>query len=387
MEPIKIQKVINYMEHHLDGEIDLSAITILVNASESDIQRSFKMITGLTIKEYIHNRRMTRAALTLKANEKRIMDIALDYGYKTAESFSKAFKQFHGCTPMEAKDPSRSIRYFNPIVIKLAKKGGNVIDYSECKRFHPVIEYYNASREHGRLTESQSSKLEFLVTMKYLHEVIPNGSRVLDCCAGTGIYAFELAKKCSVVAGDLVPQHLDMIRQLQQENPSLEQICELDVCRMKQFQRDSFDVVLCMGALYHLFSEEKRYQAVEECVRVCRPGGILVFTYLNRWGSFYNGLANNLKPLDLLYREFDSGVHEGVFYRTTPSEIDKMCDHYKLECMYHVGVDHLSYLSSERVDALEKTEYARLVEWQLKAAEDRTILGTSLHGLWIGRKT
>ncbi len=124
MEPIKIQKIIDYIEAHLTEELSYKQFAAMVAVSEADLQRSFKMITGVTISDYIRYRRLSCAAVDLKNNHK-VLDAAFNYGYQTAESFTKAFKQYHGCTPMEAKDVNQAIRYFNPLVVKLAKRGGN----------------------------------------------------------------------------------------------------------------------------------------------------------------------------------------------------------------------------------------------------------------------
>ena len=387
MEPIKIQKVIDYIDVHLTEELSYERIAAMVAVSEADLQRSFKMITGMTISEYIRYRRLSSAAIDLQNNQK-VVDVAFNYGYQTAESFSKAFKQYHGCTPMEAKNVNQAIHYFNPLVVKLAKRGGNV---TECRAEHienidTITAYYNASNEQSRLKKNRHSQIEFLISMKYLQEVIPASSRILDCCAGAGVYAFALATQHRVVAGDLSEKHVAQMQKLQEESPQLEEIHRLDVRHMDIFEDESFDAVLCMGALYHLFSYADRMNAMGECVRVCKKGGTLAFAYLNKWGNFYNGMINNLKFMDLLYREFDSGNHENIFYRTTAEEINEMCRALNLTCLHNIGVDHLAFLSSERIDAMNDEEYARLLDYQLKATREPNIAGASLHGLWIGRK-
>lgn len=53
MEPIKIQKVIDYIEAHLTEELSYKQFAAMVAVSEADLQRSFKMITGVTISDYI----------------------------------------------------------------------------------------------------------------------------------------------------------------------------------------------------------------------------------------------------------------------------------------------------------------------------------------------
>ena len=52
----------------------------------------------------------------------------------------------------------------------------------------------------------------------------------------------------------------------------------------------------------------------------------------------------------------------------------------------HIRVDHLAFLSSERIDAMSDEEYAHLLDYQLKATQESNIAGASLHGLWIGKK-
>ena len=110
MEPIKIQKVIDYIEENLKEELSYNAVATMMAVSEADLQRSFKMITGFTISEYIRYRRLTNAAIDLKKSGSKVLDIALTYGYQTAESFSKAFKQYHGCTPIDIKNTNQVIQ-------------------------------------------------------------------------------------------------------------------------------------------------------------------------------------------------------------------------------------------------------------------------------------
>lgn len=97
-------------------------------------------------------------------------------------------------------------------------------------------------------------------------------------------------------------------------------------------------------------------------------------------------MINNLKSMEQLYREFESGNNEDIFYRTTAEEIESLCGGQGLECIYNIGVDHLAFLSSEKIDAMDEQEYQKILEYQLKASAERNIAGTSLHGLWIGKK-
>jgi len=60
-------------------------------------------MTGLTLGEYIRNRRLSLAAGDLLSTEDKIITIAFKYGYQTAEGFTKAFKRQFGYSPSSVR--------------------------------------------------------------------------------------------------------------------------------------------------------------------------------------------------------------------------------------------------------------------------------------------
>jgi AraC-like DNA-binding protein len=77
---------------------------------------------GMTIGEYIRNRRLSLAAQDLLRQDGRIIDVAMRYQYDTQESFSKAFTRFHGVSPSKVQ-PGR-VKLFHPLSINIAIQGG-----------------------------------------------------------------------------------------------------------------------------------------------------------------------------------------------------------------------------------------------------------------------
>lgn len=68
-----------------------------------------------------------------------------------------------------------------------------------------IYEFYRENDEDIRLKRAKVNNMEFLTTMKYIEQVCVPESKILDACAGTGVYAFHLANNgFKVVAGDLV---------------------------------------------------------------------------------------------------------------------------------------------------------------------------------------
>lgn len=124
-----VQKAIHYIEDHLLGDLDYPEIAKEANVSPYHFQRIFHILSGFTLGEYIRNRRLTLAAAELQANECKIIDIAMKYGYDTPESFSRAFERFHGVLPSAARELGAGLKSFSRLSIKVILEGGSVMDY------------------------------------------------------------------------------------------------------------------------------------------------------------------------------------------------------------------------------------------------------------------
>ena len=98
-----INNAIIFIEKNLLSDITVEDIAAHVYASYSNFARIFYLITGITLSEYIRNRRLSLAGRELLTTDAKVIDIALKYRYETPESFSKAFSRFHGISPSEAK--------------------------------------------------------------------------------------------------------------------------------------------------------------------------------------------------------------------------------------------------------------------------------------------
>ncbi|MGN6710286.1 helix-turn-helix domain-containing protein [Anaerocolumna jejuensis] len=100
---VMMNEVIEYVEDHLESNIDFEEISKLSGYSWFYLQRLFTGIAGITLFEYVRRRRMTLAASELMDSSIRVLDLALKYGYESADSFSRAFRNVHGASPSEAR--------------------------------------------------------------------------------------------------------------------------------------------------------------------------------------------------------------------------------------------------------------------------------------------
>ncbi|GCE24176.1 helix-turn-helix domain-containing protein [Dictyobacter kobayashii] len=93
-----IQHSIDYIEENLQGEIRVDELARIAGFSPYHYYRVFNAYVGIPVVDYIRRRRLAHAAAQLACG-KRIIDIALDYGFDTHNGFAKAFRKTYGCSP------------------------------------------------------------------------------------------------------------------------------------------------------------------------------------------------------------------------------------------------------------------------------------------------
>lgn len=95
----KINKGIDFIEQNLSNDIELSDVSNAAGVSQWHFQRIFTALTGETLKSYIRSRRLSFALRSLLNTEKRIVEIAIEAGYESQESFTRAFQNKFNMTP------------------------------------------------------------------------------------------------------------------------------------------------------------------------------------------------------------------------------------------------------------------------------------------------
>jgi ubiquinone/menaquinone biosynthesis C-methylase UbiE len=245
--------------------------------------------------------------------------------------------------------------------------------------------YYERYDEENRLFRSNSQQIEWLTTIHYFDRLFAPGSKILDCCAGTGRYALHLAEQGHIVtAGDLVEYNVELIK-TKPGAERLAEICRCDALSMPQFADDSFDVVLCMGALYHLRTNDLRAQAVRESMRVCKPGGMVAFAYITKIGAVLANLGDDLSKITGLMNLLND-TDEGIFFCAYPREIESITAACGLKKLHHIGVDGINQVIRDKLNAASDEHFRQFMEYHLRTCEDESIIGVSTHGLLIGQK-
>jgi Uncharacterized protein conserved in bacteria len=130
MDSLKaMNDAMSYIERHLAEEIDYTEAARRAYCSAYHFKKMFTFLAGIPLSEYVRRRRLTLAAYELQGGDMRVIDIAVKYGYSSADAFARAFQQLHGMTPSEAKASSHSFKAYPPMTFQLTVQGGVEMNY------------------------------------------------------------------------------------------------------------------------------------------------------------------------------------------------------------------------------------------------------------------
>lgn len=201
-----IQNAINYIEEHLTEEIDYEIVAKEASCSSFYLQRIFSILCGMTLGDYIRNRRLTLAGNELSAADDKVIDIALKYGYESPESFTRDFSRFHGVTPSKAKKDGSKLKSFSRLSVKITLSGGNIMDYKIIeKNAFDIIEKVEAHTVEN--SENAKSIPDFWMrshndgTVKTLLDTTTDRTYIFGVCYGNlpenaKTFDYSIAAKC-----------------------------------------------------------------------------------------------------------------------------------------------------------------------------------------------
>ena len=125
----RLNQAINYIEEHLKEDIDYEQLGKIACCSAYHFQRMFTYMAGIPLSEYIRRRKMSLAAVELQGGDKKVIDVAGEYGYRSPTAFNRAFQGIHGVAPSAVKNEGVSVKSFPPIAFKITVKGVEEMNY------------------------------------------------------------------------------------------------------------------------------------------------------------------------------------------------------------------------------------------------------------------
>lgn len=164
-----IQKVVEYIESHLEESLDLDSLCKVSGYSKYHLSRMFSDITGFSMHHYIQRRRLTEAAWMLIFTDKTIMEIALSAGYQTQQSFTVSFRTLFKCSPQAF----RKKRAFYPFQLKF------MVDGAKGLRGDKIMEIRTVESDKILLVGyRKSTRFGFFVIGQCWHKIHANKNRI-----------------------------------------------------------------------------------------------------------------------------------------------------------------------------------------------------------------
>src|SRR5277367_2842601 len=119
----KIDRVIDYLRGNLDRRVRLAELADVACFSEFHFHRIFTAVSGETLNNFTNRLRLEKAARLLRYSEQSVTDIALDCGFSSSATFSRAFRSGYDTSPSRFR------------------KSGEIKKSKICKELFPREEY------------------------------------------------------------------------------------------------------------------------------------------------------------------------------------------------------------------------------------------------------
>lgn len=260
-----------------------------------------------------------------------------------------------------------------------------------------VKEFYNyAYDEWSRL---ERHRIEFEMTKKAMDQYIAPNSEVLDVGGGPGRYSIYLAGQGhSVTLFDLSENLVGQAKEnARSAGVKLRQFIAGSVLELDRYLPDkSFDTVLCMGPMYHLLEEDERAAAIRQCLDRLRPGGTLIVAFISAYAPILEQMKKCPREIRTIKESFLGLLKDGRAYDNSgftdayfidPSNIKPFFRGFDIEAVKLMAAEGVGILCEDSLQSLPEEEFMEWIDLFYKIADHETVLGSSMHLLYIGRKT
>ena len=255
-----------------------------------------------------------------------------------------------------------------------------------------IKDWYSNKEEEFRATKSRAEGIEFHFTQKIIDKYISKEFNVIEIGCATGYYGIYCANKCKQYTGiDLSPDNLKIFDdKIKNENIPNIKTSLGDAVNLVNIESNNYDLVMVLGPMYHLNTEE-RDLAFAEAKRICKNNGIVIFAYINKIGAYLQSgvlchpeIYPNKKATECVIVKGIDDFHAGVIYYTTPIEMEQLAKKHDLNIIKNVGVDFL--FNVEQINNMDEEKFERWLEFSEYMCESERCTELSIHALLICRK-
>lgn len=258
------------------------------------------------------------------------------------------------------------------------------------KEMTDLEKYYNKFNEDKRLTR-RHGQVEFITSMKYIHECIDDRKcvKILDIGAGTGRYSVALANEGhDVTAVELVKYNLGILK----SKKSAVKAMQGNALKLSKLADNTFDITLLFGPMYHLFGFDDKIKALNEAKRVTKPGGKILVAYcMNEYSILTYGFKQNHIKEVVEAGKVTKDFHcipepKDLYDYVRIEDIDKVRDAADLKRIKLISADGQADLMRTVLNAMDEETFKLFVEYHLATCERQELVGAGAHTVDILEK-
>lgn len=254
-----VQRMQLYIETNINSPITLSTLAREAGYSQWHSARIFKDLTGKTPFEYIRALRLSKAALELRDNKPKVIDVAFDFVFDSHEGFTRAFNKQFGISPKKYSENPTPIKLFMP---------------------HPIREYYlTFEKGEKTMTDKKNTAIFVQVVERPKRKLIlkrgQKASNYFEYCEETGCDVWGILTSIKEAmyepAGMWLPKKLvppgtseyiqgvEVSDDYSGEIPDGFDVISLAPCKMMIFQTEPYDDEIFMEVIEELQNSIKKY--------------------------------------------------------------------------------------------------------------------------------
>ncbi len=255
-----VNRMQDFIESHIHQPITLHMLADTAGYSPWHAARVFKAVTGKSPFDYIRTVRLSRAALRLRDEEVKIVDVAFDFVFDSHEGFTRAFSKHFGLSPQQYSKVKPKVRLFVP---------------------RPIRDYHlTTGKGEGKMSEKQKANTIFVQVVErparklilkrgiqaedyyaYCEEV---GCDVWDVLTGIREALYEpmgmwLPPKLRKPGTSIYAQGVEVSADYSGKVPDGLELIELPPCKMMIFQGQPYDDAVFEEAIGNFWEVIKNY--------------------------------------------------------------------------------------------------------------------------------
>lgn len=254
-----------------------------------------------------------------------------------------------------------------------------------------IDRYGDGRREENRSSGSRADYImEYKYTKRIVDRYVTRESNIVEIGCGTGYYGIYLADKCLKYTGvDITPGNINLLNTKINEL-GLSNVSGFvgDATNMSKFDSEMFDIVMTFGPLYHLPPFEREL-VFAESKRICKPGGIIMFAYINKAGVYLGGCLNEpdkypnqSKNKSILVDGIDD-TRDSVYWFTTPEEMEEIAKQHCISVVENLGVDFIFIPDMYNLNSEKKDSWEEFVDFMCAS---KSCTGFANHAVMVCKK-